>query len=164
MEPRGVDPNASAPGADHLRRCNVRRAMRVVVRGPLLALALAAQLTAGPAMAGPFSQLQVLLPGESAAPGTVSGKTGTPTAQTAGVPFIVTVNACDASWTVVPTITNTIRMLSSDASASLPAAAQLVGGTGTYVVILNADGTFSMYAHDESDGTIPDGTSTPVRS
>ena len=36
-------------------------------------------------------ELQVLLPGESAAPGTGSGKTGTPTAQVAGVPFTVTV-------------------------------------------------------------------------
>lgn len=142
----------------------MRRALRVVRPGLSLALALAALLTATPAIAGPFSQLQVLLPGESAAPGTASGKTGTPTAQTAGVPFIVTVNACDASWTVVPSVTHTIRMLSSDASASLPAAAQLVSGTGTYVVILNADGSFTMTAHDQSDGTIPDGTSAPVRS
>ena len=35
--------------------------------------------------AGSYSRLQVLLPGESPAPGTASGKTGTPRAQTAGV-------------------------------------------------------------------------------
>jgi hypothetical protein len=34
--------------------------------------------------AGAFSKLQLLAPGESAAPGTPSGKTGTPSAQTAG--------------------------------------------------------------------------------
>jgi hypothetical protein len=164
MALQAADPNVSVREEHHLRRRDVRRAPRVVARGPWLVLALAAQFIAGPAMAGSFSQLQVLLPGESAAPGTASGKTGTPTAQTAGVPFIVTVNACDASWAVVPTVTHTIRMLSSDASASLPAAAQLVGGTGTYVVILNADGTFSMSAHDETDATVPDGTSSPVRS
>jgi hypothetical protein len=132
--------------------------------GAWLALVLAAQLGAGIAVAGPFSKLQVLLPGESAAPGTSSGKTGTPNPQTAGIPFLVTVNACDASWALVPAVTHTIQILSSDASASLPAAAQLAGGTGTFLVILNADGSFTIGAHDQSDVTIPDGVSSPVRS
>ena len=142
----------------------MRQALRGGRSGVWVALLLAAQLYAAPAIAGTFSQLQVLLPGETAAPGTPSGKTGTPAAQTAGIPFLVTVNACDASWNVTPSVTHTIRILSSDASASLPAAAQLAGGTGTYLVILNADGTFSISAHDQSDVTIPDGTSAPVRS
>jgi hypothetical protein len=129
-----------------------------------LASILAAQLAAAPAIAGPFARLQVLLPGETAAPGTSSGITGTPNAQTAGVPFYVTVNACDASWALVPSVTHTIRILSSDASASLPAAAQLVGGTGSFLVILNAGGNFTVYAHDQSDVTIPDGASSRVRS
>src|SRR5207253_4970768 len=33
--------------------------------------------------AGPFVKLQLLVPGETAAPGTASGKTGTPTTRTA---------------------------------------------------------------------------------
>ena len=121
-------------------------------------------LNAAPAVAGPFARLQVLLPGETAAPGTSSGKTGTPNAQTAGIPFHVTVNACDASWALVPTVTHTIRILSSDASASLPAQAQLVAGTGDFLVILNAGGNFTVVAHDQSDVTIPDGSSSPVQS
>src|SRR5206468_3994552 len=40
--------------------------------------------------AGAFSKLQLLAPGESAAPGTASGKTGSPSAQTAGTAFSVT--------------------------------------------------------------------------
>ena len=129
-----------------------------------MALALTALLTAAPAIAGPFTRLQVLLPGESAAPGTSSGKTGSPAAQTAGIPFTVTVRACDASWALVPSVTHSIQILSSDASASLPAAAQLVGGTGSYLVILNAGGNFTISAHDQSDITIPDGPSSLVRS
>jgi hypothetical protein len=121
-------------------------------------------LNAAPAVAGPFARLQVLLPGETAAPGTSSGKTGTPSPQTAGIPFHVTVNACDASWTLVPAVTHTIRILSSDASASLPASAQLVGGTGDFLVILNSGGNFTVYAHDETDVTIPDGPSSLVQS
>jgi hypothetical protein len=136
----------------------------VIRREAWLALVLAAAMQAAPAIAGPFSRLQVLLPGESAAPNTPSGKTGTPSAQTGGIPFFVTVNACDASWVVVPSVTHTIRILSSDASASLPAAAQLVNGTGSFLVILNADGNFTIFAHDQSDVTIPDGVSSVVRS
>ncbi len=142
----------------------MRQALRVARTGAWLALILAAQLNAAPAIAGPFSRLQVLLPGETAAPGTSSGKAGSPSAQTAGIPFNVTVNACDASWNLDNTITHTIRILSSDASASLPAAAQLSSGTGQFLVILNAGGTFTIQAHDQSDVTIPDGTSSPVRS
>jgi len=134
----------------------------VAQAGAWIALALAVQLSAAPAIPGPFSRLQVLLPGETAAPGTSSGKTGTPTAQTAGYPFHVTVRACDSTWTLVSTVTHTIRILSSDASASLPAAAQLVGGTGDFLVILNAGGNFTIYAHDQSDVTMPDGTSSSV--
>ncbi len=142
----------------------MRQALRVAQAGAWIALALAVQLSAAPATAGPFSRLQVLLPGETAAPGTPSGKTGSPTAQTAGIPFYVTVRACDSTWTLVSTVTHTIRILSSDASASLPAAAQLVGGTGDFLVILNAGGNFTIFAHDQSDVTIPDGSSSLVRS
>jgi hypothetical protein len=42
-----------------------------------------------------FAKLQLLLPGETAAPGTPTGKTGTPVAQTAGTQFTVTVSAVD---------------------------------------------------------------------
>ena len=142
----------------------MRQGLRSACAGAWVALVLATQLYAAPATAGPFAQLQVLLPGETAAPGTSSGKTGTPSAQTAGIPFYVTVRACDASWALVPTVTHTIRILSSDASASLPASAQLVGGTGDFLVILNAGGNFTVYAHDQSDVTIPDGTSSLVQS
>ena len=55
----------------------MRQALRVIRRSVWLALVLAAAVQAAPAMAGPFSRLQVLLPGETAAPNTPSGKTGT---------------------------------------------------------------------------------------
>ena len=70
------------------------------MRQAILALVLAGVValvpgsTAAPAFAA-ASRLQVLLPGESPAPGTSTGKTGTPLAQTAGVPFAITVRACD---------------------------------------------------------------------
>src|SRR5262245_65092773 len=77
-------------------------------------------LLATVASAGPYTRLQVLLPGESPAPGTGSGKTGTPRAQTEGVPFSVTVRACDASWNLVTSGSNVIQILSTDRRDTLP--------------------------------------------
>src|SRR5205085_407506 len=44
---------------------------------------------------GAFAQLQVLVPGETAVPGSSSGKTGAALAQAANVAFNITVNAVD---------------------------------------------------------------------
>jgi hypothetical protein len=126
------------------------------------ALALSASLAAVPAAAASFSRLQILLPGETAAPGTSTGKTGTPKPQVANLPFTITVRACDNQWNLVNTATDAIQILSTDASATLPAAGQLTGGTQAYTVTLNAAGNFSFQAHDQSDLTIPDGSSASV--
>ena len=128
------------------------------------AIVLGTSLCAGPAVAGPFSRLQILLPGETAAPGTASGKTGTPSNQTANIPFNITVRACDSQWNLVNTVTDAVQILSTDASASLPASAQLQAGTRTFTVTLNSAGNFSFQAHDQSDITIPDGSSATVKT
>src|SRR5205814_4927905 len=60
----------------------------------------ASSSTVGVNAAG-FAKLQLLLPGETAAAGTASGKTGSPSAQTAGTAFSVTVNGVDAYWNIV---------------------------------------------------------------
>ena len=65
-------------------------------------------------VAGAFAKLQLLMPGETAAPGTASGKTGSPSAQTAGSAFTVTVNAVDANWNPVNS-TDTVGITSTDA-------------------------------------------------
>ena len=127
-------------------------------------MTLAATLCASAAIAGPYTRLQVLLPGETAAPGTTSGKTGSPQAQTVGVPFTITVRACDSQWNTVTTVTNSIQILSSDASATLPSPAQLTSGTRLFTVTLNGGGSFTIFAHDQADNTIADGASAPVTS
>jgi len=132
-----------------------------------LALLLATCVVAGaePAMdQGAFTRLQVLLPGETAAPGTGSGKTGAPSAQTEGVPFNVTVRACDDQWNTVGSVTDVVELMASDASATLPASVALVAGQQTFSVTFNAGGTFQIFAHDQSDPTIPDGASASVAS
>ena len=111
-------------------------------------------------LAQSFTQLQVLLPGEVAAPGTPTGKLGVPQAQTVGIPFDVQLNACDADWNVVPSVTDIMEFESSNASASLPSNTSLVGGQMTAAVTFNASGSFTISVSDLSDLTIPTAIST----
>ena len=116
------------------------------------------------ALAGPYSRLQILLPGETPAPGTITGKFGTPAAQTVGIPFTATIRACDDSWNTVTTITNVVLITSTDESATLPGPASLVQGQVNLSVTLNAGGSFTFSADDQSDPTIPTATSAYVTS
>ncbi|HLQ67866.1 MAG TPA: FlgD immunoglobulin-like domain containing protein [Candidatus Limnocylindrales bacterium] len=139
--------------------------MRQALRRTYFVFALAflsSVLIASAAEAGPYTRLQVLLPGETAAPGTSSGKTGTALQQVSGFPFNITVRACDSGWNTVATISNSISIDATDASATVPSPAQLSSGTRTFSITLNAAGTFTVFAHDETDNTIPDGSSAAV--
>src|SRR5207249_3057174 len=107
---------------------------------------------------GAFTKLQLLVPGETAAPGSSAGKTGTPTAQTAGNSFNVTINAVDANWNVVST-NDTVAMTSSDANAGLPANASLVSGTKIFSVTLKTAGSATLTASDSSHPSYPSYTS-----
>lgn len=114
-----------------------------------------------------FTKLQVLLPGETAAPGTPSGKTGTPDVQHVGVPFDVTVNAVDNNWSLISSISDTIHITSSDTApngALLPNDAALAGGTGTFSVILQDTGTFTVTAADLTDTNKVPVTSSSITS
>lgn len=115
---------------------------------------------------GAFTKLQLLMPGETAAPGTPSGKTGTPTAQVAGTSFNVTVNAVDANWNLVNTVTDEVGITSSDSYATLPANANLVAGTKIFSVTFKTAGSATVTSTDLSDGgktpnTSPSVTVTP---
>lgn len=125
---------------------------------------LGAVLTPTSAFAQAYVQLQVLLPGETEAPGTTDGKLGTPQAQTAGVPFAVKVRACDASWNTVNSVKNIVSITSSDESATLPSPTPLVDGEVSLSITLNAAGSFTISAQDETDPTIPEATSAFVPS
>src|SRR5207248_1417659 len=84
-------------------------------------------LTLNPAA---YTRTQVILPGQTAAPGSATGKTGTPTPRIAGASFnTLTVSAVDNYWNVVGT-NITVAITSSDANAILPANSAL-GPTGT---------------------------------
>src|SRR5206468_2042499 len=90
--------------------------------------------------------------GETAAPGSATGKTGTPTAQTAGSAFNVTVNAVDANWNPVSSGSGTVAITASDANAALPGSAALSAGTQTFSVTLKSSGSATLTATDTFDG------------
>ncbi|MGO8925800.1 MAG: Ig-like domain-containing protein, partial [Limisphaerales bacterium] len=108
-----------------------------------------------------LAKLQVLVPGETAAPGSATGKTGTPTAQVAGTAFNVTVNSVDANWNLV-NANDTIQITSSDGNATLPPNAELVGGTRTFGVTLQTPGSSTVTASDLTDASITASTSPQI--
>src|SRR6185503_10622902 len=111
--------------------------------------------------AGAFVKLQLLVPGETAAPGTATGKTGTPTARGAGTAFNVTVRSVDANWNLVSS-THTVGITSSDPSATMPVNGSLSAGTRTASVTLNTSGTQTLTATDISDGSKMANTSPSI--
>jgi hypothetical protein len=113
-------------------------------------------------VAGTFVKLQLLMPGETAAPGTPSGKTGTPNAQTAGIAFNAIINGVDTNWNVVPSANGaafTIHLASSDVNATIPADANLGNGTHAFSVTFRTAGSATLTASDVDDGTITPSTS-----
>jgi hypothetical protein len=113
------------------------------------------------------TQLQVLLPGETNAPNTTTGKIGTRDPQVTGFPFDLTVNACDATWHIVPSCSDTVNITSSDPSAYLPTDAPLVNGTITFLGTGNffsfaSTGTWTITASDVTTNAVANGVSTPI--
>jgi hypothetical protein len=109
----------------------------------------------------PFSQLQILMPGETNAPYTATGKIGTPIPQSVGSIFNITVNACDSVWNVVPS-TDTIDLTSSDTTAYLSPDTALFNGSTVFSVYFGTAGTFTITASDVTDPTKTAATSTPT--
>ena len=118
--------------------------------------------TPTPVNAGAFTKLQLLVPGETAAPGSASGKTGSPSTRIKGTAFNVTVNAVDANWNLVNTVTDTVAITSSDSAATLPGNAALSGGTRAFSVTLNTLGSWTVTATDSTDGSKTANTSLSI--
>jgi len=109
------------------------------------------------------TQLQILLPGETNAPGTATGKIGTPTPQTSGNPFDLTINACDATWHIASS-SDSVAITSDDTTAFLPPNATLAGGTVTITgnFFFGSSGTWTVTATDTTNPAISAGTSTAI--
>jgi Bacterial Ig-like domain (group 3)/YDG domain len=121
-------------------------------------------------VAGPASKLQVLLPGETTAPGTTTGKTGSPNSQTVGTAITsIIVNAVDAYWNTAPTATPNVQISGSDTLATIsddngssPGNLTLTNGSGVPAsYIFNTAGGQTITASDAA-GSLAANTSASV--
>jgi hypothetical protein len=109
-----------------------------------------------------FTQLQVLLPGETNAPNTLTGKGGIPTAINSGDLETVTVNAVDATWNIVNVSGDTIHLTTTDGTAITPLDSALAGGTMTGDIQFNSTGSWTTAATDISNTNIISNTSSSL--
>jgi hypothetical protein len=108
------------------------------------------------------TQLQVLMPGETNAPGTVTGKIGTPDSHPSGSTVNVTVNAVDAKWNIADHCADTVQITSSDTAAVLPTNAALANGTGTFVLLFYSTGPQTVTATDVTQSSVTASTGSPT--
>src|ERR1035437_397110 len=102
-----------------------------------------------------FTQLQVLLPGETNAPNTLTGKGGSTTTVNIADQVNVVVNAVDATYNIV-NATDMISLTSTtDGGATLPIPAALVNGTVTRPVYFGTSGSQTVTATDTTSTNIP---------
>ena len=110
-----------------------------------------------------YSQLQVLLPGETNAPGTVSGKIGTPTPVNNSTDVHFTVNACDSAWNIVNASGDFIHLTSStDPQFVGQGDAALANGTVQMIGDFLTTGSQTVTVTDTSNTNITAGVSSPV--
>lgn len=104
---------------------------------------------------GVYAKLQILLPNETSAPGTTTGKVSTGVyTTTSGSSVQVTVNAVDANWNIVSTANNIIHITSNDVNAVIPADEPLVNGSAVFNVVVNTPSTARrITATDDSTPT-----------
>jgi len=106
-------------------------------------------------------QLQVLLPGETNAPNTTTGKGGTPDVQSVGGLFSVTVNMVDATWHIISSSDN-INVFSSTDPGVGQNPATLSGGTVQVSVGFDTAGSQTITATDTDNTNILSNTSSSV--
>ncbi|MEW6608468.1 MAG: carboxypeptidase regulatory-like domain-containing protein, partial [bacterium] len=106
--------------------------------------------------AGSFTKLQILVPGESANPGTVSGKSGFPSNQTVNIASSkITVNAVDDWYNLVDSINgHNITVSSSDLNALFnPASGTLTNGFFSFnSATFKTNGYQTIRATDTNNG------------
>lgn len=114
-----------------------------------------------------YSQLQILLPGETNAPGTASGKVGTPTTAPVNGAYDVTINAVDPTYHIVNS-SDELNVTTTDSGATLlgasgnPPGWTLVRGSVTVPIYYSAAGTYTVSATDMTNTNIPTATSESI--
>ncbi|MEI9865968.1 MAG: hypothetical protein WDN00_15740 [Limisphaerales bacterium] len=100
-----------------------------------------------------FTKLQILLPGQTNAPGTALGYVGTPTPQSvSGSGTDITVNSVDDTFHIVNGVTDTISISTTPGGNFLPQNTAMVNGTATFTggnnLLWGSQGVFTVTATD----------------
>jgi len=101
-----------------------------------------------------YTQLLVLWPGETLAPNTANGKTGTPTPVSVNTVVNFTVYAVDATWHIVPVSGDFVSITSSDSAATLPNNLPLNNGTLAEQIMFGTTGGQTVTAADITNPSI----------
>lgn len=111
-----------------------------------------------------FTRLQILLPGETSAPGTATGKTGPPDPVPLYEPIPVTINAVSQDWALMSDVTDVVSLTSSDQMAVFEPTPELplAGGTVTVNVTFITQGPQTITVTDVTNPEIDPDTSTEV--
>jgi hypothetical protein len=112
---------------------------------------------------GSFQRVLILAPGESPAPGTATGRTGTPTDQSINYAFTVTALATDQWWNPVGGVTDVVRITSGDPLATLPPNEAMVDGRAELSMRL-ATGGFQQITVSDVTNAGKLGSTTQVRA
>jgi hypothetical protein len=109
-----------------------------------------------------FTQLQVLFPGETNAPNTLTGKIGSPTSFNAYDEVDVTINAVDSTYHIVNS-TDVLNIGASDTTATIttPTPA-LAGGAVIVPIYFGTSGSWTVTATDTTSTNIPVATSSSI--
>jgi hypothetical protein len=111
---------------------------------------------------GNFARLQIVVPGQDPLPGSISGLSGNPASQAAGLAFTVDVYATDDYWNPLPS-GDVVLITSSDPSASTPVSGPLANGTASFSVSLGTVGTQTLTVADQTNGSIQGMTSAGIQ-
>lgn len=107
------------------------------------------------------TQLQILVPGQTNAPGTITGVVGSALNATGGVAFTATVLATDAYFNLVPT-TDVINVVSSDPYATITNTGSLISGQKNVSVTLLSAGTSNLTTLNLTNVWITSGLSSII--
>ena len=103
---------------------------------------------------GAFNKLQVLLPGEDPLPGVAPGKTGYPQDQLTGVQFDFKVRAVDANWNLINTVSDSVKISSTDSLILTTRRSKLVNGSIILSAIMGTVGNQTISASDITNPSI----------
>ena len=104
------------------------------------------------------AELQILLEGESAAPGTPTGKSGTAEPVYSQKPTTFTIRAVDNDYNLVSGINDTVHISLSDSGAKVLESVDLVNGEATVTVTWRETGSQSIDVNNEPPPGEPEPT------